>query len=55
MSEDVNASVDSSLEEESRIPKSFSISNFTAGATLHLSRTDMFNMLRDEALATLCR
>ena len=55
MSEDVNTVGDASPKEERRIPKSFSMSNFTAGATLHLSRTDMFIMLRDEALATLCR
>jgi len=56
MSEDVNTTAeDTSPKEKRSFPKSFSMSNFTAGATLHLSRTEMFNMLRDEALATLCR
>ena len=57
MSEDVNAASSGTPqgEEEEGMTKSLSMTTFTAGATLHLSRSDMFNMLRDQALATLCR
>ena len=54
MSEDVNAASATTQEEEGMI-KSLSMSTLTTGGTLHLSRSDMFNMLRDQALTTLCR
>lgn len=56
MSEDVNAASSGTTQgEEEGMTKSLSMTTFTAGTTLHLSRSDMFNMLRDQALATLCR
>ena len=55
MSEDINTTSSSTPQEEEGITKSFSMSTFTSGTTIYLSRFDMFNMLRDQAFATLCR
>ena len=56
MSGDVNAASSGTPQgEEEGMTKSLSMTTFTAGTTLHLSRSDMFNMLRDQAITTLCR
>ena len=55
MSEDVNALSATTPQDEEGMTKSLSMSAFTTGGTIHLSRSDMFNMLRDQALTTLCR
>ena len=55
MSGDINATSSSTPQDEEGMSKSLSMSTFTSGATIYLSRFDMFNMLRDQAFATLCR